>query len=63
MRKVTIVLPVLITSCHVSLYWNIGPVVAHTITMKTALRKVAGFPETSAVWTASLPNQSPRLDG
>jgi hypothetical protein len=29
MRKVTIVVAVLITSCHVSLKWKMGPVVIH----------------------------------
>ena len=36
MRNVTIVVPVLITSCHVSLKPNIGPVTAHMTITSTA---------------------------
>ena len=36
--------PVLMTSCQVSLKWKIGPVAAHTRMTMTAARKVAGFP-------------------
>jgi hypothetical protein len=50
------VVPVLITSCQVSLKPNRGPVIAHTRT--TA--KVAGRPESRAVATARRPNHSAR---
>jgi len=44
-RNVTIVVPVLMTSCQVSLNPNKGPVTAQTSTTATAKRKVAGRPE------------------
>jgi hypothetical protein len=34
--------PVLITSCHVSEKWNIGPVIAHTTTVPRARAKTQG---------------------
>jgi hypothetical protein len=43
-RKVTIVVDVLITSCQVSLKWNIGPLMPHTTTSTTAITNVAGLP-------------------
>src|SRR5690606_31193137 len=43
-RKVMIVVPVLITSCQVSLKPNIGPDTAHPSTTSTAMMKVAGRP-------------------
>ncbi len=49
-------MPVLITSCHVSLYPNIGPVTAQTIMTSTAIRKVAGFPDAFAIDLAKLGN-------
>src|ERR1700760_1535193 len=58
-RKVTIVVPVLMRSCQVSLNPNSGPVIAHTATTATAKRKVAGRPEIREVATASLANQLP----
>ena len=44
MRKVMIVVPVLMTSCQVSLNWNSGPVVAHTTTIRIAPRKTVAEP-------------------
>src|SRR5690348_15778524 len=35
-KNVTIVVPVLMTSCHVSLKWKSGPVTPHTMTINTA---------------------------
>ncbi len=48
MRKVTIVVPVLITSCQVSLKPKTGPVAAQITTMATAVANVAGFPDAFA---------------
>src|SRR5574338_273384 len=49
MRKVTIVVPVLMTSCQVSLKWKSGPLTAHATITKTAMPKVTGCPEARAV--------------
>jgi hypothetical protein len=49
MRKVMIVVPVLITSCQVSLKWKIGPVASQTTTTRTARRKALGRPVARAV--------------
>src|SRR5262245_61017992 len=43
-RKVTIVVPVLITSCQVSLKWKRGPVIAQVKTTANANAKAAGLP-------------------
>jgi len=43
-RNVTIVVPVLMTSCHVSEKPNNGPVTPHTITMATAATNANGVP-------------------
>ena len=43
-RKVTIVVPVLITSCQVSLKPNSGPVTTQTSTSSTASTKHSGRP-------------------
>ncbi len=43
-RKVTMVVEVLITSCQVSLKWNSGPEAAQISTSATARMKVAGRP-------------------
>ena len=43
-RKVTMVVPVLITSCQVSLKPKIGPASAQIRTMATASTKVTGRP-------------------
>lgn len=44
MRKVTIVVPVLITSCQVSLKPKSGPVIAQTTIVPNARIKAAGRP-------------------
>jgi hypothetical protein len=41
---VTIVVPVLITNCHVSLNLNIGPVMPQAKITRTARRNAAGWP-------------------
>src|SRR5438093_12614171 len=43
-RKVTIVVPVLIVSCHVSERRNTGPSIAQTTTMTRAIAKAASVP-------------------
>jgi hypothetical protein len=43
-RKVTMVVEVLMTSCHVSLKPNSGPVAAQITTSATAIRNVSGLP-------------------
>ncbi|SIT45417.1 exported hypothetical protein [Paraburkholderia piptadeniae] len=57
-RKVTIVVDVLITSCQVSLKWNIGPLTAHTMTSATAITNVAGFPVIEERLVENFENQS-----
>src|ERR1043165_8948631 len=52
------VVPVLMTSCQVSLKPKMGPVAAHTTTIKTAPRKMTGLPHHSDVLRAKLSNQS-----
>ena len=54
MRKVTIVVPVLITSCHVSEKRNIGPVIAHSRTSTQAAKKAHDVPTALAVSWANL---------
>src|SRR3972149_393597 len=49
MRKVTIVVPVLMTSCHVSLKWKIGPVAIQAMITRTAMPKVPGWPVARAI--------------
>ena len=44
MRNVTIVVSVLITSCHVSEYANWGPVTIHVATVPTARTNAHGDP-------------------
>ena len=56
MRNVTIVVPVLMTSCQVSLNPNSGPVAAQTTMTPTAMRKAAGRPVACAVHLASRVN-------
>src|SRR6266478_4250418 len=58
MRKVMIVVPVLMTSCHVSLKLKIGPVMAQIVTTAAARKKIAGLPQKSEAWRAKRPNQS-----
>ncbi|TPW01161.1 MAG: hypothetical protein FD125_2733 [bacterium] len=55
-RKVTMVVPVLITSCQVSLNLKIGPVAAHPSTIARQAMKVHGLPATLAVAVANLTN-------
>src|ERR1041384_8240092 len=43
-RKVTMVVPVLITSCHVSEKWNRGPVIPHTTIVPRAIAKAGTLP-------------------
>src|SRR5262245_24772927 len=43
-RNVTMVVPVLITSCHESLNRKSGPVIPHASTTEAARRKAAGRP-------------------
>lgn len=56
-KNVTIVVPVLITSCHVSLKPKIGPSVAQTITVRLAKAKAMGRPVTWATNFAKRVNQ------
>jgi hypothetical protein len=49
---VTIVVPVLITNCHVSLNLNIGPVTPQTMMIKPAMMNAAGWPVARAVHLA-----------
>jgi hypothetical protein len=58
-RKVTIVVPVLIISCHVSEKWKMGPVAAHTWIMEIAPRKAHFDPSHPEAEAANLPNASP----
>jgi hypothetical protein len=57
MRKVTIVVPVLITSCQVSLKPKSGPLTAHTVTVASASAKAAGLPVTWEIHFANVVNQ------
>jgi len=56
MRKVTIVVPVLMTSCQVSEKPKSGPVKAHKIMAETAVAKAAGWPAARAVHLANRVN-------
>lgn len=56
MRKVTMVVPVLMPSCHVSEHPNIGPVAAHTRTATRQTRKATGVPAACADAFAKRPN-------
>ena len=47
-RNVTIVVPVLMTSCQVSENANIGPLAAHAITIRQQIRNVIGAPAARA---------------
>jgi hypothetical protein len=53
------VVPVLITSCHVSLKPNSGPLSAHTMITTTASEKTDGLPQKYAVCFANLEYQLP----
>ena len=52
-----IVVPVLMTSCQVSLKPNTGPVTIHTATASRASMKILGPPQTRAAAFASLEYQ------
>src|SRR5262245_3171879 len=56
-RKVMIVVPVLMTSCQVSLKPNSGPVTPQTTTRRMATRNVPALPDSRAVALANLLNQ------
>ncbi len=43
-RKVTIVVAVFMTNCHVSLKWKIGPVIAHAAISAAAKVNMIGRP-------------------
>ena len=45
----TIVVPVLMTNCHVSLNLNIGPATPQTRMIKAAMMNAAGWPVARAV--------------
>jgi hypothetical protein len=49
---VTIVVPVLMTNCQVSLNLNIGPVTPQTTTIEAAAMNAAGWPVARAVHLA-----------
>ena len=52
MRNVMIVVPVLMTSCQVSLKLNSGPVTAHTTITPTAIANADGVPDMCEVHLA-----------
>src|SRR4051812_47357658 len=56
MRNVTIVVPVLMTSCQVSLNPNIGPVTAQTTMIAAATVNADGLPVVRAVHLANREN-------
>ena len=62
-KKVMIVVPVLMTSCQVSLNPKSGPVTAHAATTETAIMKVTGLPVILAVNFAKRENQDFDLVG
>jgi hypothetical protein len=62
-RKVTIVVPVLITSCHVSEKPKSGPLTAHTMTTPAATIKVDARPAASDVLLARSPKNLDTLEG
>ena len=57
-RKVTIVVPVLMTSCQVSDQWKNGPVMAQIATTDTPRTNAPGEPQASAVQQANFRNRS-----
>jgi hypothetical protein len=59
-RKVTMVVPVLMTSCQVSEKPKSGPVTAHTRMTATAARKLTEWPANAEVRVAKSANQRPR---
>ena len=62
MRKVTMVVPVFMTSCQVSLNPNIGPVTAQTTIMSTAVTKAVGCPVAREAYLAKWVNEEPRYN-
>ena len=62
-RKVTMVVPVFMTSCHVSEKPKGGPVTAQAAMIAAASAKVAGLPAVRAVHLAKLVNQEVDFDG
>jgi hypothetical protein len=62
-KKVTIVVPVLMMSCHVSLKPNSGPVIAQIMMTATARMKVSGLPVARAVHLANRENHDWDLVG
>src|SRR4051812_24651666 len=57
-RKVTIVVPVFITSCQVSEKWKIGPVTAHVTIRSPAHTKAIFDPIQDEAQAAKRPNRS-----
>src|SRR4051794_20010287 len=55
-RNVTIVVPVLMTSCQVSEKWKNGPVIAHTTTVPSASAKTQARPTSREVAFATSAN-------
>lgn len=60
MRNVTIVVPVLMTSCQVSLKAKTGPTTAQSTMTPTAAPNVIGLPLRRAVFFASRVNHEER---
>ena len=60
-RNVTIVVPVLMTSCQVSENPNSGPVIAHTMTTEQAVTNAAGVPVARDVQRAKRVNSDASL--
>src|ERR1051326_3390340 len=56
-KKVTIVVPVLMTSCHVSLKPKIGPLISHTQMVSAANANASGWPVVCAVHLAKRENR------
>jgi hypothetical protein len=57
------VVPVLITNCHVSLNLNKGPVIIQTRIVADAIKNADGLPDTRAVDFAKLENHEVDLNG
>src|SRR6476646_939728 len=55
-RNVTMVVPVLITSCQVSEKWKNGPVIAHTTTVPSASAKTQARPTSREMTFAASAN-------
>jgi len=51
-RKVIIVVPVLITNCHVSENLKMGPVIAQIMIISKAIINAAGLPEAFVIFVA-----------